>query len=86
MRCWLIAIAVMSMEESICHQEVGTYSKIPRLLKRIGIKNGDKRIFTQMKNDDEFVKYVKTKFNNADCRILNLGEKKEEKKGKIKVK
>ena len=42
----------------------------------------DKRIFTQMKNDDEFVKYVKTKFNNADCRILNLGEKKRRKKRK----
>ena len=40
-----------------------------------------------MKNDEEFVKYVKTKFNNADCRILNLGEKKRRKrKEKIKVK
>ena len=54
----------------------GTYSKIPSLLRRLGIKNADLRIFKQMKKDEAFVKYAKTKLNNADCRILGLGEKK----------
>ena len=58
----------------------GTYSKIPSLLRRLGIKNADLRIFKQMKKDEEFVKYAKTKLNNADCRILGLGEKKRRKK------
>ncbi len=58
----------------------GTYSKVPRLLKRIGIRNADTRIFNQMKQDDEFVKYAKSKFNNGDCRILSLGEKKRRRK------
>ena len=58
----------------------GTYSKIPNLLKRIGIRNADKRIFIQMIDDEDFLKYAKTKFNNSDCRILSLGEKKRRKK------
>ena len=65
----------------------GSYSKIPSLLRRIGIRNADKRIFLQLKQDDEFVKYAKTKYNNSDCRILMLGEKKRRKKTEpIKVK
>ena len=58
----------------------GTYSKIPSLLRRLGIKNADLRIFKQMKMDEAFVKYAKTKLNNSDCRILGLGEKKRRKK------
>jgi len=58
----------------------GTYSKIPSLLRRLGIKNADLRIFKQMKKDEAFVKYAKTKLNNSDCRILGLGEKKRRKK------
>ena len=65
----------------------GTFSKIPKLIKRLGIKNGDKRIFAQMIKDEDFVKYAKSKFNNGDCRILNLGEKKRRKRTeKIKIK
>tara|TARA_R110002012_G_scaffold299778_1_gene499057 strand:- start:2608 stop:3465 length:858 start_codon:yes stop_codon:yes gene_type:complete len=65
----------------------GTYSKIPKLLRRIGIKNADKRIFLQLKQDEDFVRYAKTRFNNGDCRILLLGEKKRRKKtSPVKVK
>ena len=65
----------------------GTYSPIPKLLRRIGIKNADKRIFLQLKQDEDFVKYAKTRFNNGDCRILLLGEKKRRKKtSPVKVK
>lgn len=58
----------------------GTYSKVPNLLRRLGIKNADLRIFNQLKRDEEFVKFARTKLNNSDCRILGLGEKKRRKK------
>lgn len=58
----------------------GAYSKIPSLLRRLGVKNADLRIFRQLKQDEDFVKFAKTKLNNGDCRILGLGEKTRRKK------
>jgi len=51
------------------------YSKIPSLLRRLGIKNADRRIFKQLTNDEDFVKFAKSKLNNGECRLMNLGEK-----------
>ena len=51
------------------------YSKIPSLLRRLGIKNGDKRIFRQLIKDEKFVSFAKSKLNNSECRLLGLGEK-----------
>ena len=50
------------------------YSKVPSLLRRLGIKNADK-IFKQLTKDEEFVKFAKSKLNNSECRLLGLGEK-----------
>ena len=51
-----------------------------KLLRRLGVKNADLRIFRQLKQDEDFVKFAKTKLNNGDCRILGLGEKTRRKK------
>ena len=51
------------------------YSKVPSLLRRLGIKNADKRIFKQLTKDEKFVKFAKSKLNNSECRLLGLGEK-----------
>jgi len=56
----------------------GTYSKIPALAKRLGVK--DERLLKQLLKDEDFRKYAKSKLNNAECRLLNLGEKKIRKK------
>jgi len=53
----------------------GTYSKIPYLSRRLGIKNSDTRILKQLLQDDVFKKHTMKKLNNGDCRILGLGEK-----------
>ena len=45
------------------------------MLRRLGIKNADKRIFKQLTKDEEFVKFAKSKLNNSECRLLGLGEK-----------
>ena len=58
----------------------GKYSQKPKLIKRLGIKTGENRIFQQFKKDEDFVIYAKTKLNNGDCRILSLGEKKRRRK------
>jgi len=51
------------------------YSKIPSLLRRLGIKNADKRVFKQLTDDEDFVKFAKSKLNNGECRLMGLGEK-----------
>jgi len=56
----------------------GTYSKTPALARRLGVK--EERIFKQLLKDDDFKKYAMTKLNNAECRLLKLGEKKRRKK------
>jgi len=58
----------------------GKYSQKPKLIKRLGIKTGEDRLFQQFKKDEDFVIYAKTKLNNGDCRILSLGEKKRRRK------
>ena len=64
----------------------GTYDKKRNLLKRIGIQNGDIRIFNQLKHDEEFISYVRKKLNNENCRLLGIKDIKKERKKKIKHK
>jgi hypothetical protein len=62
------------------------YDKTTYLIKKLGIKNGSKRVFKQLTTDESFVKYAKSKLNNTQCRDLNLGEKKiRKKKPSVKV-
>lgn len=58
----------------------GKYSQKPKLIKRLGIKTGEERLFQQFKKNEDFVIYAKTKLNNGECRILNLGEKRRRRK------
>lgn len=61
----------------------GTYSKIPFLCKRLGVR--DERQLRQLLKDEDFKKYVMTKLNNSDCRLIGL-EKKKRKAPTIQVK
>jgi hypothetical protein len=60
----------------------GTYSKVPSLCRRLGIKNPS--LLKQLCMDEDFTDWAKTKLNNAECRLLKIGEKK--KKGRKKIK
>jgi len=62
------------------------YSKVPSLLRRLGIKNADKRVFKQLIQDENFVKFAKSKINNRECRLMNLGEKRGRKAKPVKKK
>jgi len=54
----------------------GKYSQMPNLCRRVGLRGGDERLFKQLLNDENFVKMVKKKLNNAECRLVGIGEKK----------
>ena len=54
------------------------YSQIPKLSRRLGVKNP--KVLKQLLLDEEFKQYAKTKLNNAECRILKIGEKRKRKK------
>ena len=56
----------------------GTYSKVPNLSRRLGVRNP--KLLPQLLQDEEFKAWAKTKLNNAECRLLKLGEKKRRKK------
>lgn len=56
----------------------GTYSKIPSLARRLGVK--EPRLLKQLLKDEDFKQFAKTKLNNSECRMLGLGEKKRRKK------
>jgi hypothetical protein len=56
----------------------GTYSKIPSLARRLGVK--EERLLHQLLKDEEFKQYAKSKLNNSECRMLKLGEKRRRKK------
>tara|TARA_R100001463_G_scaffold1194_3_gene5192 strand:- start:680 stop:1528 length:849 start_codon:yes stop_codon:yes gene_type:complete len=54
----------------------GKYSKVPRLLKRVGLASHEHRLFKQLIKEDEFRKHAMSKYNNEECRLMGLGEKK----------
>ena len=56
----------------------GTYSKIPSLSRRLGVRNP--KLLPKLFQDEDFKEWAKTKLNNAECRLLKLGEKKRRKK------
>ena len=56
----------------------GTYSKVPSLSRRLGVRNP--KLLNQLLQDEDFKTWAKTKLNNAECRLLKLGEKKRRKK------
>ena len=60
------------------------YSQVPKLSKRLGVKNP--KLLKQLCMDEDLVEEFKKKLNNAECRVLKLGEKKKKRKRKMKIK
>ena len=56
------------------------YSQIPKLSRRLGVKNPV--VLQQLIKDEDFVTWAKTKLNNGECRLLKLGEKRKARKKK----
>ena len=54
------------------------YSQVPKLAKRLGVKNP--KVLQQLCMDDDVVSHFKKKLNNGECRILKIGEKKKRRK------
>lgn len=54
------------------------YSKVPSLSRRLKVKNPD--VLKQLLMDEDFKEWAKKKLNNAECRILKIGEKRRRKK------
>ena len=63
-----------------------SYSKIPSICRRLGLKGGEERLLKQLLQDEEFCNHAKKKLNNAECRLLGIGEKKKRKPKKKLVK
>lgn len=57
-----------------------TYSKVPSICRRIGLKSNESYILEQLLEDEDFTEYVKKRVNNTERRVLNLSEKKRTKK------
>jgi hypothetical protein len=62
------------------------YSKVPSLCRRLGLKGSDERVLKQLLKSEEFSNFAKTKLNNAECRLLGLGEKRIRKHKKKEIK
>ena len=58
----------------------GSYSKVPRLLRKIGLKPQDVYLFNSLKEDEELRNFMKTKLTHEECRLLKLGEKRRRRK------
>lgn len=54
------------------------YSELPKLSRRLGVKNP--KLLPLLLKDEEFKEKAKKKLNNAECRLLKIGEKKRRKK------
>jgi len=53
----------------------GAYSKVPKLMRRLGLKEEDVWLFNDIIKDEEVKRVFKNKLNNEHCRLLKLGEK-----------
>ncbi|SVC32890.1 uncharacterized protein METZ01_LOCUS285744 [marine metagenome] len=56
-----------------------TYSKIPAICRRVGLKSNEEYLLEQLLEDEDFAEYVKKKVNNVERRTLKLSEKKRKK-------
>tara|TARA_R100000995_G_scaffold5415_1_gene2575 strand:- start:17514 stop:18338 length:825 start_codon:yes stop_codon:yes gene_type:complete len=58
----------------------GNYSQIKRICRKIGLQEDSCHLLQDLLKDDTFKEDVKKKLNNAECRFLQIGEKKRRKK------
>mgnify|MGYP003668158184 FL=1 len=57
------------------------YSTIPRLSRKLGVKNP--KLLDSLFKDEDFKTWAKTKLNHAECRLLKLGEKRKSRRKKL---
>jgi hypothetical protein len=57
------------------------YSKKPSLSRRLGVKNPN--LLDCLLKDENFKTWAKTKLNNAECRLLKIGEKRKSRRKKL---
>jgi hypothetical protein len=58
----------------------GSYSKMPKICRRLGLRKDEGYLLKQLIQDKEFVEWAKTKLDNGECRLLGLGEKRRRRK------
>ena len=63
----------------------GAYSKLPSIARRLGLKAHESYLLDDLLKNEQFKTFAKTKLNNGECRLLNLGEKKRRKKTEVIV-
>jgi len=76
----LLAYAFNGNSRGIDIPSKRTYSKVPSICRRIGLKSNESYILEQLLEDEDFTEYVKKRVNNTERRVLNLSEKKRTKK------
>jgi hypothetical protein len=76
----LLAYAFNGNSRGIDIPSKRTYSKVPSICRRIGLKSNESYILEQLLEDKDFAEYVKKRVNNTERRVLNLSEKKRTKK------
>ena len=73
------------MERRIEMPKRGTYSQIPRISRKLGVSPSVSHLLNQLLKDSAFKEYARSQLNNADCRLLKLGEKKTRKRGRVSL-
>ena len=64
----------------------GKYSQMPKICRRLGLKSHEDYLLKDLLKDESFLKKAKTKLNNAEYRMLGIGEKPKQKRFKRKNK
>ena len=59
---------------------------MPYICRRLGLKSNEIYLLKDLLNDESFVKKAKTKLNNAEYRMLGIGEKPKQRRIKRKDK
>ena len=63
-----------------------TYSKIPTICRKVGLKSHEAYLLTQLLEDADFTQFVKSRVNNVERRTLQLGDVTRQKKPNITIK
>jgi hypothetical protein len=59
-------------------------SEMPSICRKLKLRFEEQHLLDKLLEDDDFVKYAKTKLDNRQCRLLGLGEKRVRKEKKKK--
>jgi len=62
-----------------------SYSDYPNMARRLGLKRKETGLMLDLLMDEQFKEWAKTKLDNKQCRVLNLGEKRKRRKNSLIV-